>query len=108
MSNKLDETALLATIKQLIDDYGRNIVFYQSNGTTAYDAVKISPPVEEITQTDNVPTTVRVGLISPSGISWTPFEGQKVVDESKTYRVTAIKPISSGDTLQAYKITYQR
>ncbi len=108
MSTALDETALLATFKALIDDYGRNVVFYKIDRTTAYTAVKITPPTESILISDNVPRTVRIGVVSASGLGFTPFQGQRVVDESSSYYVTEIVPLSSGDTLQAYKITYQR
>lgn len=109
MSKALDETALLATIKTLIDDYGRNVTFYQADHSTAYAAVKMTPPRRVIGQPDdNIPTETKIGVISASGLAWTPFEGQRVVDESVSYYVTIVQPISSGDTTQAYKITFQR
>ena len=109
MSTKLNETALLAEITSIIEGYGRDVVFFQTNRTSAYTAVKMTPPTRTVAMdNDNVPTETRIGIISASGLTWTPFHGQRVTDESLDYYVTDVKPISSGDTTQVYKITFQR
>lgn len=111
MSKSLDEVSLLAEFKDLIDDYGRDITFYQTDEETAYDAVKMTPPVREIVMNnDNIPVESKVGVVSASGLAFTPFNGQRMNDSinSLDYRVTQVQPLESGDLIQAYKITFQR
>jgi hypothetical protein len=109
MSNKLNEAELLAKFKSTIDDYGRNIVFYQSDGVTPYTAIKITPPRRLLEMDDdNIPVETKVGIISASGLAFTPFHGQRVIDESLSYRVTLSQPLPSGDINQAFKVTFQR
>ncbi len=111
MSKKLDEAKLLADITQVIEDYGKQVVFFEADDTE--HTIWATPPREskETFGEGNAPETLSEFLVpNDENITFDIQRAQRVRIETtgKKFRIERIRPIRSGENVVVYKIFIAR
>jgi len=70
--------------------------------------VTVSPPQFEESVGSGVISRNGSTLIAGYGLAFVPAPDHQVIVGGKTYRVTGVKPIKSGDAVAAYKLALSR